>query len=54
MLQKDCLILHLSVDSTPFVRNLEQALEQKNDNKTTYADILIEDYLKDIIKKIQK
>lgn len=38
----------------PFVRNLEQALPQKNDNKTTYADILIEDYLKDIIKKIQK
>lgn len=38
----------------PFVRNLEQALAQKNDNKTTYADILIEDYLKDIIKKIQK
>lgn len=38
----------------PFVRNLEQALAQKNDHKTTYADILIEDYLKDIIKKIQK
>ena len=38
----------------PFVRNLEQALAQKNDNKTTYADILIEDYLKDITKKIQK
>ncbi len=38
----------------PFVRNLEQALAQKNDNKTTYADILIEDYLKDVIKKIQK
>lgn len=38
----------------PFVRNLEQALAQKNDNKTTCADILIEDYLKDIIKKIQK
>lgn len=38
----------------PFVRNLEQALAQKNDNKTTYADILIEDILKDVIKKIQK
>ena len=38
----------------PFVRNLVIALAQKNDNKTTYADILIEDYLKDIIKKIQK
>ena len=38
----------------PFVRNLEQALAQKNDNKTTYADILIEDYLKGVIKKIQK
>lgn len=38
----------------PFVRNLEQALAQKNDNKTTYADILIEDHLKDVIKKIQK
>lgn len=38
----------------PFVRNLEQALAQKNDNKTTYADILIEDLLKDVIKKIQK
>lgn len=38
----------------PFVRNLEQALAQKNDNKATYADILIEDLLKDVIKKIQK
>ena len=38
----------------PFVRNLEQALAQKNNNKTTYADILIEDYLKGVIKKIQK
>lgn len=37
-----------------FVRNLEQALAQKQKNKTTYADILIEGYLKDIIKKIQK
>lgn len=37
-----------------FVRNLEQALAQKNDDKTTYADILIEDLLKDVIKKIQK
>lgn len=37
----------------PFVRNLEQALSQRNDNKTTYADILIEDYLKGVIKKIQ-
>ena len=38
----------------PFVRNLEQALAQKNDNKATYADILIEDLLKDVIKNIQK
>ena len=41
-------------EELPFVRNLEEALAQKNDNKTTCADILIEDYLKDIIKKIQK
>ena len=38
----------------PFVRNLEQALAQKHKNKTTYADILIEDCLKGVIKKIQK
>ena len=38
----------------PFVRNLEQALARKNSNKTTYSDILIEDLLKGIIKKIQK
>lgn len=38
----------------PFVRNLEQALAQKQKNKTTYADILIEDCLKGVIKKIQK
>ena len=38
----------------PFVRNLEQALVQKNNSKTTYADILIEDHLKGVIKKIQK
>ena len=37
-----------------FVRNLEQALAQKKNNKTTYADILIEDHLKGVIKKIQK
>ena len=41
-----------------FVENLEKALKQKqkkkNINKTTYADILIEDHLKGIIKKIQK
>jgi hypothetical protein len=37
-----------------FVRNLEQALAQKNNNRTTYADILIEDHLKDVIKKILK
>lgn len=37
-----------------FVRNLEQALAQKNNNKTTYADILIEDLLNGVIKKIQK
>ena len=38
----------------PFVRNLEKALAQKNSDKTTYADILIEDLLKGVIKKIQK
>ena len=38
----------------PFVRNLEQAIVQKNISKTTYADILIEDHLKGVIKKIQK
>ena len=38
----------------PFVRYLEQALAQKKNNKTTYADILIEDHLKGVIKKIQK
>ena len=37
-----------------FVRNLEQALAQKNNDTTTYADILIEDHLKVVIKKIQK
>ncbi len=37
-----------------FVRNLEQALAPKNNNKITYADILIKDLLKDVIKKIQK
>ena len=36
-----------------FVRNLEHALAQKNSNKTTYADILIEDHLKGVIKKIR-
>ena len=36
-----------------FVRNLEHALAQKNSNKTTYADILIEDCLKGVIKKIK-
>ena len=38
----------------PFVRNLEQALAQKKSDKPTYADILIEDHLKSVIKKIQK
>ncbi len=38
----------------PFLRNLEQALSQKNDNKTTSADILIKYYLKDVIEKIVK
>ena len=37
-----------------FVRNLEQALTQKNNNRKTYADTLIEDHLKGVIKKIQK
>ena len=36
-----------------FVRNLEQTLVLKNNNKTTYADILIEDHLKGVIKKIR-
>lgn len=35
-----------------FVRNLEHALAQKNSNKTTYADILIEDHLKGVIEKV--
>ena len=38
----------------PFVRNLGQALAQKNDNKTTYADILIEDHLKGVIEKVNR
>lgn len=38
----------------PFVRNLEEALAQKNDNKTTYADILIEDHLKGVIEKVNR
>ena len=37
-----------------FVRNLEHALAQKNSNKTTYADILIEDHLKGVIEKINR
>lgn len=37
-----------------FVRNLEQALTKRKTNKKVYADILIEDYLKGVIKKIQK
>ena len=37
-----------------FVRSLNQALAQINNNITTYADILIEDHLKGVIKKIQK
>lgn len=37
-----------------FVRNLEHALTQKNSNKTTYADILIEDYLKGVIEKVNR
>ena len=37
-----------------FVRNLEQALAPKNNNKITYADILIKDHLKDVIEKIVK
>lgn len=37
-----------------FVRNLEHALAQKNSNKTTYADILIEDYLKGVIEKVNR
>ena len=38
----------------PFVRNIEKALKQKDIKETTYADILIEDHLKGVIKKIQK
>lgn len=37
-----------------FVRNLEHALAQKNSNKTTYAGILIEDYLKGVIEKVNR
>ena len=37
-----------------FVRNLEHALAQKNSNKTTYADILIEDHLKCVIEKVNR
>ena len=37
-----------------FVRNLEHALAQKNSNKTTYADILIEDHLKGVIEKVNR
>ena len=36
-----------------FVENLEKALTQKNIKERTYADILIEDHLKGIIKKIK-
>lgn len=38
----------------PFVRNLEQALSQRKTDKKVYADILIEDNLMGVIKKIQK
>lgn len=37
-----------------FVRNLEHALAQKNSNKTTYADVLIEDHLKGVIEKVNR
>lgn len=37
-----------------FVRNLEHALAQENSNKTTYADILIEDHLKGVIEKVNR
>lgn len=37
-----------------FVRNLEQALARRNTHKKVYADFLIEDYLKKVIKEIQK
>ena len=37
-----------------FVRNLEHALAQKNSNKTTYADILIEDHLNGVIEKVNR
>ena len=39
----------------PFVENLEEAIEQKKKNikEKTYADILIEDHLEGIIKKIK-
>lgn len=37
-----------------FVRNLEHALARKNSNKTTYADILIEDHLKGVIEKVNR
>ena len=37
----------------PFVRNLEQALSLRKIDKKVYADILIEDHLMGVIKKIQ-
>jgi len=37
-----------------FVRNLKHALAQKNSNKTTYADILIENHLKGVIEKVNR
>ena len=37
-----------------FVRNLEQALKERNLSKKVYADILIEDHLKGVIEKVNR
>lgn len=41
-------------DELQFVKNLEQALKHRKTHKKVYADILIEDHLMKIIKKILK
>ncbi len=37
-----------------FVKNLEQALKERNPSKKVYADILIENHLKGVIEKVKK
>lgn len=41
-------------DELQFVKNLEQALKHRKTHKKVYADILIEDHLMKVIKKILK